>query len=476
MNPSRFIMGLLGALVLPCGAPAQPPGAGGVSPLASRIAAAAPGDTIEVGPGTYPGRLVIDKAVRLVARPGPDRPVLDAQGYGDAVEIRAENVELRGFIIERTGSELDGENVGVRVLANGAVIQDNELRDVLFGVDCKAALRCVIRNNVIGAKDLDIARRGDAIRLWRSDGTLIEGNTIRDGRDSILWYSKGVIVRNNLAERCRYGFHLMYSNDVTIEGNTLRANSVGIYFMYSTGVTVRNNIIDRNRGPSGYGIGLKDTDAFVIENNILSGNRVGMYLDNSPVVRTNRVLIARNTIAVNDVGMQFLPSVKGNTLTGNTMLDNFEQISVLGRGDLSDNEFDLDGAGNFWGDYAGYDADHDGVGDTEYESQTLFENLMDREPKLRLLMFSPVQQAIEFVGRALPAIRPEPKFSDLYPLMRPAGATLVAPARAGGGNIWIAAAALLGVPSMIVGFAFADRLLARPAARRNCPAMGGATA
>jgi hypothetical protein len=45
--------------------------------------------------------------------------------------------------------------------------------------------------------------------------------------------------------------------------------------------------------------------------------------------------------------------------------------------------------------------------------------MMDREPKLRILLFSPAQQAIELVGRALPAVRPEPKFTDEYPLMAP---------------------------------------------------------
>ena len=54
-----------------------------------------------------------------------------------------------------------------------------------------------------------------------------------------------------------------------------------------------------------------------------------------------------------------------------------------------------------------------------HESQTLFENLMDREPSLRLFLFSPAQQAIEFVARALPAIQPEAKFTDEVPLMRP---------------------------------------------------------
>jgi hypothetical protein len=45
----------------------------------------------------------------------------------------------------------------------------------------------------------------------------------------------------------------------------------------------------------------------------------------------------------------------------------------------------------------------------------------DKEPKLRnlrLFLFSPAQQAIEFVGRAVPAVRPEAKFTDEVPLMR----------------------------------------------------------
>jgi parallel beta-helix repeat protein len=54
-----------------------------------------------------------------------------------------------------------------------------------------------VRGNRIGGKQLDIARRGDGLRLWRSDRTLIEGNTIHDGRDAILWYSKGIVVRGN---------------------------------------------------------------------------------------------------------------------------------------------------------------------------------------------------------------------------------------------------------------------------------------
>ena len=93
--------------------------------------------------------------------------------------------------------------------------------------------------------------------------------------------------------------------------------------------------------------------------------------------------------------------------------------SILGRGELTGNEFDRDERGNFWSDYPGYDRDGDGVGEANYESRLLFENLTAREPSLRLFMFSPIHQAVEFIARAVPAVRPEPKFTDYYPLIEP---------------------------------------------------------
>lgn len=387
-----------------------------LGPIGLAIAAASPGSTVEIGAGLYRERLRIDKPITLVGR---GRPIIDAGGSGDIVEIVAPDVTLRGFEIRNTGIDLDKENVGVRVLAPRATIEDNRLDDILFGIDLREAPDSVIRGNSIGGKALDIARRGDGLRLWRSDRVLIEDNLIHSGRDAILWYSTGVTVRGNDCRNCRYGLHLMFSNEVTIEDNVLTGNSVGIYIMYSAGVEVRRNRMIRNRGPSGYGLGLKETDRFTVERNLFAENRVGVYIDGSPFSSAKPGEFLRNTIAFNDIGITFLPSARNNELTENNFVDNIEQVSVAGRGNLDANRFWKGDVGNFWSDYTGYDANADGVGDFVHESQTLFENLMDREPALRLFLFSPAQQAVEFVGRAVPAVRPEPKFVDEVPLMRP---------------------------------------------------------
>lgn len=436
-------------------------------PLGARIRAASAGDTVRVPAGVYREHLRIDKPLILLGEPGA---ILDGGGAGDIVEIAAPDVTVRGFIVRNTGIDLDGENAAIRALAPRAAILDNTLEDILFGVDLREAPDSVVSGNRIGGKDLDIARRGDGIRLWRSDRSLIENNIIHDGRDAVLWYSQNITVRGNTAVRCRYGFHLMYSDDVTLEDNEVVGNSVGIYLMYSRGIELRRNRMIRNRGPSGYGLGLKETDRFVVENNLFVGNRAGIYLDGSPFSPRNPGVFTRNTIAYNDIGVTFLPAVRGNQFTLNNFVSNVEQVGVLGRGSLAGNEFWVEETGNFWTDYVGYDQDRDGVGDFVHESYTLFENLVDRHPKLRLLLFSPAQQAIEFVGRAIPAVRPEPKFTDEVPLMRPvpvdAGRPAQRPDRAG---LSLAAASM-------VGCGLAIMLLARPvnAARRRAQRNGGA--
>ncbi|MBL8746476.1 MAG: nitrous oxide reductase family maturation protein NosD [Phycisphaerae bacterium] len=387
-----------------------------VGVIGRRIAAAKDGDVVRIGAGVYREHVVIDKRIALIGEPGA---IIDGGGSGDIVEIRSEGVTLRGFTVRNTGIDLDKENAGVRVLAPRCVIEDNRLEGILFGIDLREASGSVVRGNRIGGKDLDIARRGDGLRLWRSDGALIENNVIHDGRDAILWYSKGITVRGNVGVRCRYGLHLMYSDEVVIEGNDLSENSVGLYIMYSRVVQVRGNRLIRNRGPSGYGLGLKEADQYAIESNLIAGNRVGVYFDGSPFSTVKPGVVRGNTMACNDIGLTLLPSVRGNEISENNFIDNIEQVSVGGRGELKGNQFWKGERGNYWTDYVGYDENGDGVGDFVHESQTLFENMMDREPKLRLLLFSPAQQAIEFIGRALPAVRPEAKFVDEVPLMRP---------------------------------------------------------
>lgn len=384
--------------------------------LHAALNAAQPGDTIHVSPGTYPGPFVIDKPVALL---GEGMPVLEGTGEGDVVTITAPNVTLSGFVVRNSGDSLDQENAGVTGLAPELTIEGNRFEDTLFGIYLKEAPNSIVRDNTVHSKDLPIARRGDGIRLWYSQGGLVEGNYVTGARDVVIWFSPDSVVRSNTVEDGRYGLHFMFSDNQLLEDNIVRSNSVGAFLMYGHGLTMRRNLAVGNRGPSGYGVGLKDVDNIVAVGNRFVDNRVGLYVDNSPREPDATVRFESNLIAYNDIGASLQPLVRRNTYTSNIFWENGEQIALASRGRLRDNEWSEGGRGNYWSDYAGYDADGDAIGDVPYAPQSLYEELLTRYPELGMFRYSPVVSALDFAAQAFPIFQPEPKITDEHPLTAP---------------------------------------------------------
>lgn len=388
--------------------------AGPYTTIAAALADAQPGATIEVHGGVYPA-LVVDKPVTLI---GSEHAVVDAGGQGTVVQLTAPAITFRGFEVRGSGDEPDRDHSGLIITGNGAVVEDNVLDEVLFGIFVSQADNVTLRGNTItGKAKYEEARRGDAIRLWYAHNVLIENNTVHDVRDLVIWYSKNVTLRGNHVHRARYGIHLMYADDTLVENNQFVGNAVGIYTMYSKRVRLLANELRGQRGPSGYALGFKDSDDIEVAGNYLIDNRAGLFVDAAPFSPQGTARFQENVIAFNDVGAILLTSTRRAALTGNTFWENLEQVAIQGGGDLSRaNTWQ----GNYWSDYAGFDVDGDGVGDTPYQAERFFEGLTDREPLLRALIYSPAAQALEFAGAALPIFKPQPKLTDPAPSMRPA--------------------------------------------------------
>ena len=235
-----------------------------------------PGDTIEVQAGVYPEHVVIDKPLTVV---GVDNPVIDGGGAGIIVLITAPGVTLRGFTVRNSGRVLEHEDGGIESRAERTVIEGNHLENVLFGIYLNNAAHGIVRGNVVRGMDLPSAHRGDLIRFWYSHDSLLEDNTIENGRDAVIWFSSDVVIRNNVIRDGRYGLHFMFCDNNTLTGNRMEGNSVAIYLMNSKNLKVINNTMARSRGPSGYGLGLKDMDGVLAEGNRFLDNRGAIYLD-----------------------------------------------------------------------------------------------------------------------------------------------------------------------------------------------------
>ena len=69
--------------------------------IEAALDAAEMGDVIEVHGGVYAAPLIIEKSVTLT---GIGQPILDGQGEGSLVYIRATDVTLQGFELRNSGS------------------------------------------------------------------------------------------------------------------------------------------------------------------------------------------------------------------------------------------------------------------------------------------------------------------------------------------------------------------------------------
>ncbi len=409
MFPFALIVALIAVVPLAAGQPFD---------LQAALAGARAGDTIVVPAGSYAGPLVIDTPVTLIGAPG-ERPVIDGGGRGSVITINAPDVTIRGFDLRGSGASLDLEDSGITSLGARTVVEDNHLEDVLFGIYLQNAPDSVVRGNTVAGKPLEMGVRGDGLRLWYSAGSLVENNHVHDSRDMIVWFSPDSVIRGNTVERSRYGLHFMVNENVLIEENVLRDNSVGIYLMYGDGYTVRNNLLFNNRGQSGYGLGLKDADNVVVDGNYFVANRIGVYNDHSPLAPGATTRTEDNLFAYNDIALWLLPLVENNTIAGNVFQENGEQVALAGEGVLRNNNWSEAGRGNYWSDYAGYDANGDAVGDVPYVAQSLYEDLLAKNPELRLFQLSPATDAIDLAARAFPLFQPRPKMADEHPLMAP---------------------------------------------------------
>jgi nitrous oxidase accessory protein len=387
-----------------------------VTTIVEAIALAGEGERIEVRGGVHPGGLAVDKPVTLI---GIDDPVIDGEGKGTLVSVTAPGVTIDGFTLRRSGTSHDKEDSGIVVDAGPATILNNTLEDVLFGIYLREANGSIINNNTIVALPVDVALRGDGIRIWYSNDVVVDNNRAVDGRDMILWYSNNARVTNNVFDRNRYGMHLMFSDDAHIEGNSLNENTIGLYVMYSRNVTIIGNSMSNNAGATGGGLGLKDVDNAHVEGNRFVNNQTGAQVDTSPREPGIENYFVGNVFAFNDVGVAFQPAVRHNTLLDNAFIDNNDHVGIMGRGELRDITWAVEGRGNYWSDYAGYDANGDGVGDLPYVSQQLFESLVADYPELKLFSYSPASMAIDFAAEAFPSFRPKVTFEDPNPLMSP---------------------------------------------------------
>jgi nitrous oxidase accessory protein len=402
----------------------------------------------------YREDLLLDRRVAIV---GDGYPVLFGTGQGSVIRITAPGCEVRGLILEGTGTgATNGMDAAIQIESDGNRIAGNRMRRVFYGVTIAGASHNeIVGNEIAGFQDLPYGRRGDGIYLYRAPDNLVRDNHVVGQRDGIYFqYAPRSQAIGNLVERSRYGLHDMFSDEARIAGNVFRGCSVGANIMNGRRIVVEGNRIEENRGVTGVGLSIKDCDGSTVERNVIAGNPRGVQVDGS-----SSNAFRGNRFTWNGVALYLFASAEQNVFAGNDFDENVTDLIVSGR--VSGTRWTENGRGNRWSRYAGFDFDGDGAGDLPHRLLQPFEKLEGRNPAARLFLRSPAAAALELAGRFTAPGSTDP--IDEAPLVARA-APSPAGQEASTSGIWRLAAA------MAIGLAFAataTRLLqeVRPCSR-----------
>lgn len=424
------LLALLALASLACGAPRTPQAAAqpALAPprppacrelpagaaLQAALDAAAEGTAFCLAPGEYAGPLRL--ARRLVLW-GPREAVIRSTREGTTVRLAADG-SLLGVTIDGSGGRFDLLDAAVHVSGRGGRVEGVLVRGALFGILVERAREALVRGNEVqgdGAKTLGL--RGDAIRLWETTDSIVEANTLRNGRDMVLWYASRNRVARNHVEGGRYGAHLMYSHENEVVGNRFLGNVTGLFVMYSRDVTIRDNLFADSAGAAGMGLGLKESGDLRVQGNLFVHDTKGIYIDTSPLWPDDRNVFEGNVLRMNEVAVSFLGPARGNAFTGNAFRDSRVQVEVQGGGDARAAVW----RGNVFDDYAGYDLDGDGTGDVAYELRSLASDLVAATPALAFFRGTPALSGVEAIGRIVPLFEPRLLLVDAEPRMTPVG-------------------------------------------------------
>lgn len=376
--------------------------------LGDAVRAAPAGATIVVRPGTYrEPTVVVDRPVTIRGEQGA---VLDGEGERELLVIAAPAVTVAGLTFRNTGTSYREDRAALRVAeVAGCRVLDNRFEDTFFAIYLQKATGCeVAGNEIVGAPGREAAT-GNGIHAWGSSRVLIRDNRIRGHRDGVyLEFTRHAAVHRNRSEaNARYGLHFMFSDSSSYAGNTFAGNGTGVAVMYSRQVAMAGNTFAGSRGPSSYGLLLKDVTDVTLAANMFADNTAALVADGA-----NRLASRGNRFADNAWAVRLLASTAGATFEENSFTRNTFDVVVNNR------NTDATFRRNRWDAYRGWDLDRDGVGDIPHHPIRLFALLVERVEPAMLLQRSLFVRLLDAAERTMPVLTPG-TVVDTEPLMRP---------------------------------------------------------
>ncbi|MCC6216310.1 MAG: right-handed parallel beta-helix repeat-containing protein [Polyangiaceae bacterium] len=360
-----------------------------------------------LAPREYRGDFVIRRPLALR---GAGRSELVGSGGGTVLTIEADDVTVEELVLRDSGRRHTLEDSAVKATGRGVTLRALRTENTLFGVQLAGCRSCLVEDVLVDGTAGD-ELRGDGVKIWESDDSVVRRVRVERARDVVVWYSRRVRLEHLVVRHSRYGAHFMHAEDSSTHHGRYLDNDVGIFVMYSSRVVAEGNVLAGARGSAGMGFGFKESETVDLHGNWVVANTTGIYLDNTPRSPGATVRFERNLFALNDVALRTHGANRGIDFADNVLQGNNVAGEVDGGGDMLALRF----AGNRWSDYAGYDLDRDGRGDVPYEVKRLSGELTDARPVLRYFRGTVAMGLIDAIAEAVPTFSQRKLLVDLTP-------------------------------------------------------------
>ncbi len=379
--------------------------------LQSIINNAAHGDELVLSAGIYEGNLTISKPLSLISSERY-KAVIRGEGVGSTIKVTASDVRIAGLTIQNSGPSIFDEDAGIYMAqsAGNGVIENNRLEGNLFGLSLHGSPAVRVSGNFIeGTQNPQWSERGDGIRMWNVNDSIIENNEFVHGRDGIfITISSNNILRDNIMHNLRFAIHYMYAHANQVSGNRSYNNKIGYALMYSNKLKVWDNISLNDRD---HGIMFNFVHRSVVRDNAVKG-RPGSEGKCTFLYNATGNIITGNYFEGCDIGVHYTAGSKNNKIAGNAFIRNRHQVKYVS---TRHQEWSEEGQGNYWSDNSGFDLNGDGVTDTVYKPNSITDRIIWTVPSARLLLASPVMKLLEWTQSQFPMIYPG-GITDSYPL------------------------------------------------------------
>ncbi|CAM4083287.1 nitrous oxide reductase family maturation protein NosD [Shewanella aquimarina] len=379
------------------------------------------GDTIQLQPGRYLGNFIVNKGITLSGADGYTS-IIDAQGKGNALLLQSSNVTIERLKIVNWGDDLTAQNAGIYSdqTANQLIIRENRLNGDGFGIWLQKGKEIKVHHNRIqGNPALRSADRGNGIQLSIVQNVEVSDNEVSQTRDGIyIISSQHNTIKNNTMHDLRYGIHYMYSHSNRVLDNLAYDTRAGYALMSSRHLTVSGN---ESRDSQDYGFLMNFITYSEIshnriyrvwtkpENKVLGREGKGLFVYNSAYNSINH-----NLIDTAEIGIHLTAGSEHTKVFGNSFINNPVQVKYVANRQA---EWSLEGAGNFWSNYLGWDLDNDGYGDRPFEPNDGIDKLIWQYPEAKMLLDSPAVLILRWIQTQFPVLKPV-GVKDSFPLMQ----------------------------------------------------------